>query len=89
MFYLTPLSTNYRDDPDFNESDRRAEFDMMTVRQDAIEAVVEGKMHPRDLLDLLESQEIDPVEYMDASTAAIEMVIREGIEVSGWLLPTT
>jgi hypothetical protein len=84
MHYLTTLSTNFRDDPDFNESDQASEFESLRVRQRAIDDLLQGKISPVDLLDLLEYQEIDPVEYMDAATAAIETVINQGTVITGW-----
>jgi hypothetical protein len=84
MFYIDPLSTNFRDNPDFNDSDRDFEVGLLKVRQRAIDEVLRGELPPGDLLDLLESQQIDPVEYMDAATAAIESVINRGMEIEGW-----
>lgn len=84
MHYLTPLSTDFRDDPDFNESDRAIEFESLRVRQRAIDDLLQGQISPADLLDLLEYQEIDPVEYMDAATEAIETVINQGTVITGW-----
>jgi hypothetical protein len=84
VIYLAPLATNYRDDPDFNASDRAQEVALLDVRQRAIDEVLRGKMSPADLLELLESQEIDPVEYMDASTEALEAAINGGMEIEGW-----
>lgn len=84
MFYLTPLSTNFRDDPDFNESDRAKEFELLATRQGAIDDLLQGNISPVDLLDLLEYQEIDPTEYMEAATEAIEAVINQGMVITGW-----
>jgi hypothetical protein len=89
MLYLAPLSTNFRENPDFNESDRSREFELLAVRQGAIEEVLRGELSPGDLLDLLESQEIDPLDYMEAATEAIESVINRGEVIEGWPLYTS
>jgi hypothetical protein len=89
MFYIDPLSTNFRDEPDFNESDRAREFELLAVRQRAIEEILRGELSPSDLLEILESQEIDPTEYMDAATGAIEFVLNQGIGIEGWDFSTT
>jgi hypothetical protein len=84
MLYIDPLSTNFRDDPDFNASDRANEIELLAVRQRAIDEVLRGELSPANLLELLESQEVDPVEYMEAATEAIEFVINQGMAIEGW-----
>lgn len=85
MHYLIPLSTNYRDNPDFNYLDSLNEFELLKTRQQAIGALLKGDMHPDDLLDLLDEQDIDPLEYAEAVAEAVDFVIRNQIQVEGWL----
>lgn len=86
MDYLSPVSTNFRDNPDYNTSDSAWEFAQLQQRQQAIDAMLSGQISPDELLQVLEYQEIDPNEYMRASTAAINHVINNAIpiEVEGW-----
>lgn len=83
MDYLTPLLTNFRDDPDFNQSDFDAEFEAMLVRNRAIELMLTGEISVDDLLDVLESQEVDPLEYATAASASIETTINQGMVITG------
>lgn len=85
MHYLIPLSTNYRDNPDFNHLDALNEFELLKTRQQAIGAILKGDMNPDDLLDLLDEQDIDPLEYAQAASEAINFVINNQLPIEGWL----
>lgn len=73
MLWL-PFSTDYRDNPDFNESDRRDEANQLFQRQSMIEDVYDGVESADTLLDLLEFQGIDPVEYVDVCCENVYLI---------------
>lgn len=68
---LLPFLTYYRDNPDYNDSDKDREFDLMNQRNSAIEDCLVGKQSADYVLDLLEDQGIDPVVYVDSVGEAI------------------
>ncbi|MEB3338972.1 MAG: hypothetical protein VKJ46_15990 [Leptolyngbyaceae bacterium] len=73
MLWL-PFTTYYGDDPDFNEADQRAEVEQLFQRQSMIEDVWEGLESADTLLDLLEFQGIDPVEYVQTCVENVQLI---------------
>lgn len=77
---LLPFITYYRNNPDYNASDKSREFDLMNQRNEAIESFLEGKQSADYVLDLLESQDIDPVIYVETVEEAIRYCLEHHSE---------
>lgn len=61
--------------PDFDDQDTRSELARMMERNRAIAALADGSMHPDELLDLLEFQGLDPVQYVDEVESNVDWMI--------------
>lgn len=77
---ILPFLTFYRDNPDYNASDKFHEIGLMNQRNDAIESFVTGKQSADYVLDLLESQGIDPVIYVETVEEAIRYCLEHPSE---------
>ena len=77
--YLLPLLTVDEDNPDFDRTDTTNEIQQLHERNSAIQAVVDGKLPPDELLDLLEFQGLDPVYYVSVAIDNLDRAIREGV----------
>lgn len=64
MLYL-PFDTYYREQPGMSRSEQLAETNALIQRQAMIADCVDGQASADDLLDLLEWQQIDPLDYVD------------------------
>ena len=64
MLAIEGLSTVLRESPDFNSSDSQHEINQLIVRQTAIQDCLTGEQHADVLLDILDSQGINPIEYV-------------------------
>lgn len=82
MDFINPFTTYFRDNPDFNESDRLNEVANLIQRQDLIQSVAEDGAPLDELLDVLEFQGIDPVEYVALIAANVEFAIAENLIVT-------
>lgn len=91
MDILDPFATVFREHPDFNAGDARLEAQQLGERQDVIEQVIRGDESFDALLDLLESQGIDPTEYINATAENLNYIVDNGIRFTsndaGILLP--
>lgn len=89
---LDPFLTALRHDPDFNRSDERGELQAAQLRDDLIEALINGDGHLDTALDCLAEQGIDPDAWLGAVEANIEYVIDAGVRFepteTGLFLPT-
>lgn len=89
---LDPFLTALRHDPDFNRSDEQAELKAAMVRDDLIEALINGDGHLDTALDCLAEQGIDPNAWVEAVEVNINYVIDAGIRFepteTGLFLPT-
>lgn len=72
---MNPFLTGYNDHPDYNEADHQAEFERMCQRNDAIQDLLDGNQSPGYVLDLLESQDIDPLVYVESTWEAVKYCI--------------
>jgi hypothetical protein len=84
MDYLLPLTTFERQNPDFSGADRLQEVAAFIQRQRAIARCLDGLESPDVVLDLLDSQGLDPIAYVDEVEAAVELVIVQSLPVSLW-----
>lgn len=91
MDILDPFMTVFREHPDFDAGDARLESQQLGQRQDVIEQVMQGGESFDTLLDLLESQGIDPAEYINATAQNLDYIVDNGIRFTsndaGILLP--
>ncbi len=81
MDLLLPFSTYHRHEPDFNESDSLQESEALIQRQETIQSVLYGEADADYLLDVLENQAIDPVEYVAMVEANVNQVINHQVLV--------
>lgn len=72
---MNPFLTGYNDHPDYNEADHQAEFLRMVERNDAIQDLLDGKQSAGYVLDLLESQDIDPLVYVESVSEAVRFCL--------------
>lgn len=72
---IQPFLTYYRDNPDYNESDRSIEFASMLQRNAAVQDFLDGNIDDEHLIDLLESHNIDPQTYIETVEAEIDYLI--------------
>lgn len=90
---IDPFMTFYRDHPDYNRHDSRAEVQALTQRQEAIEDWLLGTSPEDAILETLLDQGISPDEYVEQIEANVDYVINAGIRFtsndSGILLPTS
>lgn len=70
-----PLQTFLPENPDFNASDLQSEIEKLFERQKAIAKLTQGELLADDLLDLLEAQELDPVEFVDMAVDNINFLM--------------
>lgn len=84
MQRLAPFTTFALEEGDFSPSDIAAEMERYVLRQKAIAACLDGREHPDTVLDMLEAHSIDPVAYVDAVTANVELIIQESVPVNLW-----
>ena len=75
MDLLLPFSTCHRHEPDFNEADDLQESEKLIERQQVIQSVVLGDESASYLLDVLESQGLDPVEYVAMVEANVNYLV--------------
>jgi hypothetical protein len=75
MNLLLPFSTCHRHEVDFNEADDLQESEKLIERQQVIQSVVLGDESASYLLDVLESQGLDPVEYVAMVEANVNYLI--------------
>ncbi len=84
MEYLLPITTFPLENPDFNKSDLRAEFERYVSRQRAIALCLEGRESPDVVLDMLAEHSINVDAYVSAVEENIEDVIASGGEIQLW-----
>lgn len=77
---VSPFLTYYRSNPDYNVADKIQEFNLMNQRNEAIESFLVGKQSADYVLDLLESQDIDPVIYVETVEEAIRYCLEHPLE---------
>jgi hypothetical protein len=73
-----PFNTYYRDNPDYDAGDARAEFNQLKTRQDLMIDVVDGHQDVEALFETLEAQGIDSAAYVDAVCHQVEQLKRHG-----------
>ena len=83
MDELLIFSTYFRDIYDYNKSDELSEMNQLLARQSMILDCLEGNGSAETLLDLLESQDINPIEYVETVEANVEFVINSGLILPG------
>jgi len=81
MNLLLPFSTYHRHELDFNESDSLQESEALIQRQETIQSVLYGEADADYLLDVLEHQGIDPVEYVAMVEANVNQAINHRVLV--------
>lgn len=75
MSLYLPFLTEQRSEPDMGQGDVLTESGLLIVRQQTIMGVIDGEVDAETLLDLLESQGIDPVKYVEAVEQNTQAVI--------------
>lgn len=87
MDRLLPLLTIDLEDPDMNSSDIESEFNQLMLRNSAIQSCFTGRMSADELLDILESTDCDPVDYVDKAVKNMEEAQRRGVIITpdDWL----
>lgn len=70
-----PFQTFLPENPDFNASDLQTEIEKLFERQRAIAQLTQGEMLADDLLDLLEGQDLDPIEFVDMAVDNINVLM--------------
>lgn len=83
MDELLIFSTYFRDIPDFNKSDELVEMRQLLARQSMILDCLEGDESAETLLDLLESQDINPVKYVETVETNVEFAINSSLILPG------
>jgi hypothetical protein len=78
MLCIEAFSTVYRDNPDYNAADELTEAQQLLQRQQMIGKFIKGEVDPDTLLDLLESQGFDPVEYVKQVEVNAAAIIADG-----------
>ena len=76
---MLPFQTYFIENPDYNESDIQNEFNALVIRQRAINDLLEGKLSPEEVLDLLNDQKIDVDEYVNCVEHNVSFIIQNGI----------
>ena len=79
MDLILPLSTFYRENPDYNLADSINETRLLIQRQGMVDKVLSGDEQPDTLLDLLDSQGLDPIEYINSVEFNVQLVLENGI----------
>lgn len=79
MLLLDPVTTYFRDNPDYSAADAMAESEALFERQQAIQDMLDGKVHPDAVLDILSDQGFDVDEYIDVVCSNIDFITREGV----------
>jgi alkaline phosphatase len=72
---LDPLNTLLIVTADHDEADVMAEIDALFQRQTLVDRIMAGEASHEDLLDCLSTQQLNPDEYIEAVTGAIEDVL--------------
>jgi len=83
MDWTHPFDTYYRRNPDFDNADSAREVINLIQRQDAIADSLVGETSAEYVLDVLESQGIDPRAYVDCVEANVNHVITQRIQIAG------
>lgn len=73
--YIAPFLTYYRENPDYNSSDSSNEFELMMLRNSAIEDLLAGYQTEDYLFDLLAEQGIEPNAYIEAVESEISYLM--------------
>lgn len=79
MDILDPFLTYFRDHPDHDRGDARAEAVALDMRQAAIEGWLRGELPEDAVLETLLDQGISPDEYCDIVTTNIDYVVNAGV----------
>lgn len=77
---LDPLLTWRTESPDFNAADNQREIEFLFARQQAIDGMLAGTVPPDVVLDLLEFQGLNPIEYADRAIANMDRAIAQNME---------
>ena len=64
MSEFSPLLTFFGPNPDLSPPEIEKEFNQMLERNQALDDFLEGKLPASDVLDILEANGVDPVEYV-------------------------
>ena len=83
MDFLLPFSTYFCENPDFDGADSQKQSEQLIQRQELIQQVVYGEEQINVLLDLLEQQGIDPVDYV----SFVEINVKEVIDNKVLVIP--
>lgn len=78
-----PFDTYLRTSPDFSDANAAKEVIDLSIRQNAIADCLEGQTTADYVLDVLESQGIDPTAYVDCVEANVQHVIESRVLVGG------
>lgn len=73
---IRPFLTYYRDSLDYNVNDSKNEFDLMNQRNIAIEGFLQGEIAEDYLFDLLDSQNIEPQDYIESVQHELQYFLR-------------
>jgi hypothetical protein len=83
MDELLIFSTYFREIPDFNDSDELVEMKHLLARQSMLLECLEGSEPIETLLDLLETQDINPIDYVETVEANVEFAMNSGLILPG------
>ena len=64
MTELSPFLTFFDPNPDLSPTEIEKEFNQMVERNQALDDFLGGKLPASDVLDILEANGVDPVEYV-------------------------
>lgn len=57
-----------------SESDLDAEIELLFKKQRAVQDLLNGDVHPSEFLEILDSFSVDIDEYIESSTAGMELI---------------
>lgn len=83
MNFSHPLDTYFRNHPDFDDADLAREAIQLAQRQDAIAGSLVGETSADYVLDVLESQGIDPKAYVDCVESNVQHLINNRATIAG------
>lgn len=73
---IFPFLTSLETDPDFDPLDERKAIENMRFRNRQIDNLLGGTISAEDLLDVLESTGVNPTEYANAVSDAVNVFLR-------------
>jgi hypothetical protein len=75
MAQISPLLTFFDPNPDLSPAEIEKEFHQMVERNQALDDFLEGKLPATDVLDILEANGVDPVEYVTEVDSVLNLYL--------------